>query len=264
MCLAIFKPKNQKMPSEKNLSIAWENNPDGAGLAVVTKSGVEIIKGFMTLDSLLYFLNTNEKKLEGLDVLLHFRWATSGPKNNPAEMCHPFPVSKKNDELKSLRMTAETAIIHNGVLFPPMMTDYSDTAIFSRFLASKKPSNDEIAKIVGPSNKIAIATKAGVNLIGKWEIINGVFFSNTYSLESRKLTSSAWLNEDLDEIMREGFSYSDLEFCPCCGSDDVEMIGVRAVAVECLECGTIYNETQFLEGNFVPVSSSKNEKRRGA
>lgn len=253
MCLAIFKPKNQNFPSEKTLKIAWKNNSDGAGIAIKTEQGIKIIKGLMTLDSLLNELDDSLKKF---DVVIHLRYATSGFISS--EMTHPFPVSNDRHDLKSLDLITDTAIIHNGVLFSPRFdTVYSDTAIFARYLAIKGINYNHISSIIG-DDRLAIMTKNGVELLGQWYEIDGLHYSNTYSIQeySPKNHISSYLNDPFyasssdDWAMYDSRHFLDdddaLEYCPHCLSDEIEHIGLKSLTFECLSCGTVFNETQFL------------------
>lgn len=266
MCLAIFKPKNKEMPSFKTLENAWQNNPDGAGLAIVNGDEVRIIKGLMTLEDLI--LELSHDYLTGLDVVIHFRWATSG--HVSPEMTHPFPVSTDNYDLKSLRIDTDTAIIHNGVMFSPKLNSgYSDTAIFTKYYALKNGLTDkEINQIIG-SDRLAIASKNGVRLIGSWHEIDGLHYSNLGSFESRSYKSfnDSFLDDPyfyssdyafFDSRRDSFFDNEDLQICPCCESHDVEIIGIRSLAIECLDCGAVFNDTQFLESDIM----TKKQRRK--
>lgn len=275
MCLAIFKPKNKAFPKTDLLKNAWENNPDGAGLAIVENDHVKIIKGIMTFKALKNILKNND--LKNKDVVLHFRWSTSG--TIIPELTHPFPVSRSNKDLKALSIETEKAIIHNGVMFSPIGKEYSDTAIFSKYMALKKDlSNEEIKAIIGV-DRMAIATISGVELIGSWSSISGVMFSNTYSIEPKivwdapapKFSDSAFWDSRKEEkgylsSFDDPFYWSEnaamvggLEYCPHCDSDNTELIGINQTVAECLDCGSVYNDTHFLEAK--NNNTSKLKKR---
>lgn len=266
MCLAIFKPKNEKIPPFKTLETAWQNNPDGAGLAIVNGESVKIIKGLMTLEDLMFHLS--DDSLNGFDLVIHFRWSTSG--HVSPEMTHPFPVSTDNNDLKSLEIETQTAIIHNGVMFSPKLdSGYSDTAIFTKYYALKNGLNDlEISEIIG-SDRLAIASKDGVKLVGSWHEVDGLHYSNLGSFESRSYRSfnDSFLDDPyfyssdyafFDSRRDSYLENEELQFCPCCGSDEVEQIGIRSLAVECLDCGSVFNETHFLESDII----TKKQKRK--
>ena len=192
MCVAIYKPETAKFPTRAVLKNCWENNPDGAGIAALvppTKKGqdatVKIIKGFMSFKSLYKTLRSG--MFDDLETVVHFRWATSGYVNEG--MTHPFPVGTiDNKDLLSLEIEAEKAVIHNGVMFNPKIGEYSDTAIFAKWLSIAKPSNNKIRKVLG-NDRLAIVCKySGVKLMGTWYKLGGdqgCYFSNLYSHEPK-------------------------------------------------------------------------------
>lgn len=290
MCLAIFKPMKTNFPKIEIMREAWSNNPHGAGLAIVTDDGVKILKGIMTFENLMEIIESLD--LVDFEVLLHFRWATSGPDNKPATMTHPFPITKDNTLLKTTELICERALIHNGVMFSPQFSDYSDTAIFARYLSYfPNATEKEIADSIPAGNKVAIATKNGVQLFGHWTVVNGIHYSNLFSMPYERTWKNAkaktwnkksryeidydnmenaskhnendyalysarrddpyyfndgenYLNESENDYV--DYSSDDLDYCPHCDSDNTEMIGVRQNVAECLDCGAVYNETEFI------------------
>lgn len=274
MCLAIYKPKTSKFPSKATLKTAWENNPHGAGLAIITGNEVKIIKGLMTFDELILVIESG--LFNDNEVVIHLRWSTSG--SIIPELTHPFPVSRDNKDLMSLEIETDKAVIHNGVMFSPKINDYSDTAIFTKFLALKSNITDDEIKSIIKNDRLAIVTKDGVNLYGNWEIIDGLFYSNTYSLK----TSYSWSyksnkknkkasfeideyysipeSENFDRYFYDSrYDYLDhngLDYCPHCDSGNTEIIGINSHVMECLDCGSVYNETDFLiVGDFEPMEN---------
>jgi hypothetical protein len=288
MCLAIFKPKNQKFPATAELKKAWNQNPHGAGLAIVDNGKVKIIKGLMEFSELTGLIDSLDG-LTAFDVVLHFRWATSGPSTPPPELTHPFPVSTKNDDFRKLYCEADKAIIHNGVMFSPMTRDYSDTAIFSRYM-SRKPglTVEEIKALIGP-DRLAIVTGAGVELIGTWIEDDGIFHSNNSLLWKPNYSSKYWddfdreyfgeekstvplskfsdphyWSDDLNDDFIHASDLVGLENCPHCGSEETEFIGVRTKTMECLHCGTVYNEEFMMVGNTYRAKKIKKTKKQRA
>lgn len=231
MCLAIFKPKGQKIPENEIIS-SWRYNSDGAGLCV-RDNGAFIKKGFMSLNEYLAYILENEDYLLSHDVVFHLRYTTSG--NTVPELTHPFPISSKNSDLLKLEFHCEKALIHNGVLFNPLFENsYSDTAIFSKWLSFFKPSKKKIES-ESKGNRLAIVCKDRVELIGHWHEISGIFYSNLYSIDfdDKKSDKFFW---DYDSNFRD-----DIPFCPLCSSDEVENIGVYTDTCECLDCGTVFS-----------------------
>jgi len=231
VCLAIFKPAGE-LPPLADIETAWRQNPHGAGMAVRGALEVEIYKGFMDLEGYLEFIRDHIEFFTSHDVVFHLRYSTSS--SVVPGMTHPFPISSKNSDLTDLSISTPMAIIHNGVLFRPIINEYSDTAIFASWISRAAPTLIEIERVLGP-DRLAIVTKDKVQLLGKWEERNGLMYSNLYSVAEYK---SDWKwEQDFDK-----FLYStDLDNCPHCGSENTECIGVKVEAMECLTCGTIYN-----------------------
>lgn len=261
MCLAIYKPKFQEFPERSVLTNAWNHNPHGAGLAIARKNGVEIIKGIMTLLDLFQVLENPELYYE--DVVLHFRWSTSG-KIIP-ELTHPFPVTKKNSDFRQMNFITEKAIIHNGVLFNPMLNTFSDTAIFSRYLALKpRISEKQIKKILG-DDRLAMIHKDKIKLLGSWTKIDGLHYSNIYSLMPARghMDAFNWgdsvtsINDYKDEHAYDPYALTEGECCPFCDSKEIEYIGVYTKTFECLECSTVFNDSDMLIDNFEKYQNVK-------
>lgn len=297
MCIAIYKPKDAKFPTRNTLKNCWNNNPDGAGIAIhvpAVKKGqeptVKIIKGLMTFKQFYKTLRT--MPIEENEVVLHFRWATSGTVDEG--MTHPFPITNDRLDLKSLEIECDRAIVHNGVMFSPKYTEnWSDTAIFARWLHVVKPSGNRMRKVLG-SDRLAIIDKHnGVKLCGSWTNINGCYFSNNHShytasyykgssykaddyaynwlthkyeytpksssISSRYSRNSHGTDYDnsfayhdsrheLDEAIqtRKMSEMVEMGICPLCQSDNVYMIGLKSDTCECQDCGTVYNDNDYL------------------
>lgn len=122
MCVIMVKPKGVKMPDVAFLENAFENNDDGAGMAISKDDKVYVRKGFMTFAHLKDFLD-KLGDLSSRTVLLHFRIGTSG--KNDASHTHPYPVIYQEgdspyydtlDAMMKLEYTAQTVLAHNGIL----------------------------------------------------------------------------------------------------------------------------------------------------
>ena len=227
MCLAIYSPANTEFVSDDVIRTAWKANPDGAGLALDAGEHVSIVKGIMELDQLLNYVNKFRTLLNQRPVLLHLRFTTSG--GTRPEMTHPFPVTGCNETLKKCYVKTDKALVHNGVLFQPMTSDYSDTAIFTRWLHRFDPMKKRILQVL-KDDRLAIMVPGKVQLLGDWNEDEGNFYSNHYwSYRGDPLASVAddWWNTPV---------------CPCCHSEEVEFIGARTSATECLDCGAVFND----------------------
>lgn len=178
MCIAIAKPSGAYV-TNKHLKTAWNNNPDGAGFAFITKKGsVRIKKGYMTFKA----FQKDYYRLVGKDTtaIIHFRIATSGGVNK--RNTHPWFINQN------------CALIHNGVMshVPLIDEELSDTGNFvryfmkninKRFLASPMfiPLTE---KQIGYGNKLVILHsefEKGIIIVnensGVWH--DGCWFSNT-------------------------------------------------------------------------------------
>jgi ribosomal protein S27AE len=185
MCVAIFKPAGIKSPSIETLKSCWDANPDGAGMAWRTSSDkypIHIEKGFMKWDEFKSFWQTAGVADYDGDLFIHFRITTHGGTSDGNT--HPFPISNNDKILKSLSMSSEFALMHNGILpISPDNASISDTMMLSKLIARGgfhtkiKDTLALIEELVG-ANKIAVMTASDVHLIGNWKDVDGVKFSN--------------------------------------------------------------------------------------
>lgn len=122
MCIAIYKPKSIRI-KHKTLENCFLHHPDGAGYVVHDESTNTLIvkKGFFTVESLWASIKQDMHH----NMILHFRWATHGLKDEAN--CHPFMV---NDNL---------AFIHNGVIRDVRQwnKDFSDTWHFNEAIMKR-------------------------------------------------------------------------------------------------------------------------------
>lgn len=186
MCVAIYKPKGIKAPTIETLKDCWDANPDGAGMAWRTdgKFPIHIEKGFMTWKAFNdYWHSANIDKYDG-DLFIHFRITTHGGTSDGNT--HPFPISNSDKVLKSLSLSSHYALMHNGVL--PITPDnklISDTMMLSKLIARGEFENkiqhtlNLLEGLIG-TNKIAVMTANNVHLVGAWQDVDGVKFSNLH------------------------------------------------------------------------------------
>jgi len=118
MCIAIVKPRGVSL-AEDRLRVCFENNPDGAGFAIATDSGVAIHKGYTSFSA--FWTAYRELRVDEHVALVHFRITTRG--ENSARNHHPFPV-------------AAGALVHNGTIgwLGQAGKGPSDTALFAGLL----------------------------------------------------------------------------------------------------------------------------------
>ena len=137
MCVIAIKNKGVAMPNAKALKAMWDANDDGAGFMYTLDNKVFIEKGFMHLHNLekslkALSMRVSKKNIDMKDIpmVFHFRITTHG--GTSPQNTHPFPVSPKADHLKSLEVSTELAVAHNGIISGMSDTDttMSDTMIY--------------------------------------------------------------------------------------------------------------------------------------
>jgi hypothetical protein len=174
MCVAIVKPRNKGI-KKRHLKACYDGNPHGCGFAYAHKGTVEIVKGVWNWEEFW----AKYKELSHHSLLIHFRWATSGDKDD--DNCHPWTMQQ-----------GKYALIHNGVLsIKRSYKSLSDTGnwvklVMEPMLASGVPFNDPafvflVEEAIGSFNKFAVMDGKGQVCIyneqqGEWH--RGVWFSN--------------------------------------------------------------------------------------
>ncbi len=178
MCLIIYKPQNSII-SKADLRSAWNNNPDGLGLAYFDQNMIKVHKGIMTFKD-AYKLISNLKNKE---LVIHFRFATHGsilPENtHPFEIHHNIDVSKKCLDPKSI-------LFHNGVIQGFGSNTLSDTCHFTTSILSKIEALEDrfnLLESVGSKYIVMDLDSNLIQLIGKFEDYKGLKVSNLYSLQ---------------------------------------------------------------------------------
>jgi hypothetical protein len=212
MCIICVKPKNKAIPTVEYLTACFKNNPDGAGFMYPQNGKIRVLKGFMTLESLLNALNEipDSKKIP---IVIHFRYGTHGSKS--AANTHPFPISGSFNDLKLLDTEVERAIVHNGIMYQygSKNASLSDSAFFAKLLSGLRTDRAikraiEAHKNYGKFAVMSADEKNGANLlrIGDFVKFNGCFWSNygfrpaISQTEPVKVTISNDSIEDMDSI----------------------------------------------------------------
>lgn len=183
MCIILIKEHNKKFPDVETLSNCFENNPDGAGFMYVKKSEVIIKKGFMTINSLLDAIDQEEINPKST-VIYHFRQATHGKIGK--SQCHPFPISKSEEDIKAVEFVTDIGFAHNGIIDIVSTSEMSDSMVFAKNLAGEsiRPhlfNNDEIFELVvmaSKGSKLVFLNKDFVKRTGTWIENKGLLFSN--------------------------------------------------------------------------------------
>ena len=186
MCVIAVSKKGIKQPTEKELSLMWKHNPDGAGYMFSRKNHVFIHKGFLYWADFIRSVRS-ERFTENDSVVYHFRIATQGGINEA--MTHPFPLSNSLSHMSALDIRCDIGIAHNGII--PLTSDpkseYSDTALFiTKYMSALVRSpldllNPNILTMIEQlaHSKFAIMDKYGnVTTIGTFSEQNGILYSN--------------------------------------------------------------------------------------
>ena len=178
MCLIAIS-KNGRGIDKESLETAFVGNSHGAGFAYVDDGRVVIKKGFFTFDAFY----EEYQKIIGKPCLIHFRWKTSGEKDEAN--CHPFEVNEN------------VCFAHNGVIsgFNRVAT-MSDTANFNEDIIKPltKDSGEKewwkndgfkwfIEAAIGTNNKLVFFSKDETFVIfnealGEWNAEKDMWFSN--------------------------------------------------------------------------------------
>lgn len=209
MCIAIIKPKNVGIPTEKFLNNCFKRNPHGAGFAYSVDGSVLINKGFENFAN--FYKKLMESNIESETVFIHFRIANRG--NKDRGNTHPFPISNNLTKLRLIKNNyTNYAIIHNG-LFDFTKQEYnfydplgviSDTMLFAmklhekihdfyqdeknidllsavafNLLSNTDKYSQFIEETIKKKSKFAILDNVGnYQKYGDWIEDNGVFYSN--------------------------------------------------------------------------------------
>lgn len=188
MCVICVSGCGVPQPTKNQIKTMFQTNPDGAGYMVARSGRVEIHKGFMTCESLVSALE-NERLTAADAVVYHFRISTQA--GVTMSMTHPFPLTRKISDCKSLDAECSLGVAHNGII--RLTSDYrdreyNDTAHFiaeymSFLVRSKKDMHDpRILAIIEKltCSKWALLYKDGtISTVGNFiREENGLLFSN--------------------------------------------------------------------------------------
>lgn len=263
MCIVIVKKQDIDIPSEDILRNCFTHNPDGSGYMYIRNGKVNIRKGFMKFKGLKKALRHENFNKDDI-VIYHFRIKTHGSKSQ--SNCHPFPVSSKTEDLKSLSIIADYGIAHNGMIdikedTPDILSidNISDTMIFIKDILSNPSiidniySNTAIQQLVlkfTEGSKIALLSKEGkILMLGGFidDKDTGLLFSNdSYKQAVTKFSfSNLWeydfkYNYSYEKDLKEDKEYYIQKgLCPRCNDLLIEYDGRDAL--QCISCGHIVN-----------------------
>lgn len=188
MCIIIYKPRGQRMPSAETLKNCFTNNPDGAGFMYSLEDAplVAISKGYMSFVGFSQAIDKLRPIEKHIELIMHFRITTHGL-STPAN-CHPFALSRDMSDLVQLEANAQVGVAHNGIisLSASYKSKYSDTMLYitdylSLMLKSGWEEDDDTLALIERTckSKLALMTNRKTTLIGKFiHEQDGCFYSN--------------------------------------------------------------------------------------
>lgn len=200
MCLLICRKPGSEIPMA-HLRNAFASNPHGAGYAYIRNGRVVIRRGFKDFRSFEQSYKTADPKSPHL---IHFRWATHGPKSK--DNCHPF------------RLPHGIAMGHNGIISIATVGDESDTRAFIGSVLTPDLTDHGAEILEMPSfqryienqigySKLAFLRPDGSFIIynedmGDW--VDGVWYSNK-SYEEKPYYSVSSCNSAFDDYDYQGY-----------------------------------------------------------
>ena len=193
MCIIINKQKGTEVPSKETIRQCWKSNPHGAGVMYSTGEDVIIKKGFMTLEEFEAYIDSIDNPTDK-GIVYHFRITSHGETNQ--QNTHPFPISKKIEDLKTLDVRTDVGFAHNGIISLTSrdrdITKYgiSDTMVFLEkyvskiFYLSRRELNQDVLDLIDDlgNSKFSILDKHGeIYTLGNFieDEETGLSFSNT-------------------------------------------------------------------------------------
>ena len=216
MCIIIVgKPEDI---TDKILLKAYNGNKDGFGL-MYSKNNKIITEKFLPkkFKSVLKCFNKHAKYTN--QIALHFRFATTGDKNNFNS--HPFCILNKK-----LGDNFDLYLMHNSPLLPAPILDNkkSDTYFFSRYIlkpiVKNKPDlifNESfiksLNKIINSETNSRVLLLNSLNnnfeFLGDWSEYKNLKVSQTYSIQDYENTITYSRNSNFNNYNFKSYSYDD-------------------------------------------------------
>lgn len=203
MCVILYNESGTKL-NKNHLEIAYNNNPHGYGIMWAEDGRINTIKGVCDFDQIWQIINM----LNGMTYALHFRWRTTGKISE--EQCHPFQVLDKD------KHGIDLCMMHNGTIFSiPQHPEKSDTQIFAEKFSNKILEKDpnfnfgyfhKLENAVGKHNKMVFMSSDNRTFFANKDlgkVIDNVWFSNTYSLQTGYRKNILTAKESKLEVKKE-------------------------------------------------------------
>lgn len=180
MCVIVVKPKGKSIDFE-TLQKCQLANPDMFGVSYSYKGFIYTYRGQTKLTRVWDRIITHIQTLESVDMVWHFRIATSGKVNTVNS--HPFPLSRyvltQTPNMKYFR-SKHGVLVHNGIISGLGGKVYSDTMNLARLLTKLTQTERHIMleTVADYSNKFAILYPNRIELFGHFQNESDCHFSN--------------------------------------------------------------------------------------
>jgi hypothetical protein len=178
------------------LKTMWDGNQHGAGYMFVADGQVIIRKPFFKRAELIAAYQNDHRDFGAASAfVLHFRWATHGPRTTGNT--HPHVV-------KADRERVTVGLVHNGILDIGVKRDSpdSDTVVFCRDVLGEYSAREimggkmrrRLGRAIGSGNKFVLLDSAGkVSIVNEKEGIwdGGTWYSNDGFIPEITVTPAA-------------------------------------------------------------------------
>ena len=131
MCIIVYKPKHQNLPSKNILQNCFDRNGDGIGYTFTLNDKVVIKKGYFDFNKFYEDIEKDFKRFKLFDknLIVHFRISTSVAVNE--FKTHPFVLTSKKENIEHTNVFCGYSVVHNGVLWDyEKKNGYTDTQNF--------------------------------------------------------------------------------------------------------------------------------------
>ena len=204
MCVICHVPKTETL-DDSRLARLWSRNPDGGGLAYISRRGNLVVEKSMNADQFKEQVKRVQSFRHRSDLLLHMRIATHGSVSLPN--VHPFRVNEPQGR-------DDLVMAHNGIISKTTpkkvyskkekksvpVDDRSDTRVFIEEVVNELPLNwldnpaivRMVSDFVGGSKLMFLSTRPELSkpvyIINKSAGTNrgDMWFSNSHGVDAPK------------------------------------------------------------------------------
>ena len=185
MCVILIA--EEKRITTSTIKAAIDANPDGNGFAWMESGRVHWRKG-ITVKAAIKLAKTKP-----LPYVFHARIATVGA--TCAELCHPFPITRRGKQTATVGTSKRGVVFHNGswgewdeYVSKHNGANWSDSRAMADMVFA---DGDEALELIPETQRVVMMTPTEILFQGTgWRTINGVKASNTHFL--------TWTNRWID------------------------------------------------------------------